>query len=168
MLGKITPNIGMIFQKFFQFRVLGNIGRIVRKLRMLRKFVTNRRVFVEKLVKVLYFLSSDITTGLLEVFFPVHEAARILADLFANARMILQKFFQLRVSCQISGILDQPRVLLQVLLGCRMSIEEAIEILELLTSDVGVLLSRKCRLYQQDGKEQQRKYLQVTHLNSPL
>src|SRR6266850_6460624 len=110
-------------------------------------------MFVEKIVKILHFFFRDVTAGLLEMPFTVHEIARILADLFANSWMFLQKFLQLRVGCQISGIVDKGRVLLQVFIDCRMIIEESIKIVELLMSDIGILLSRKCRLHQQSGEK---------------
>src|SRR5437016_2431756 len=50
--------------------------------------------------------------------------------------------------------------------NCRMTIEETIEIVELLMSHVFVVLLRsKCRVHQQSGEEQQTECFQITHLN---
>src|SRR2546425_495271 len=74
-----------------------------------------------------------------EPLFPAHECVRVLGKLFTNARVALQKLLQRRMILHELPVLDQRRILPQLLLDFRMAVEEFVHVGDLPALGIVVL-----------------------------
>ena len=72
-------------------------------------------------------LIGTLIAALLIVRFLGHEGIRVLPDLVANGRMLLQVFLQVRMALQELVVEHQVRLFAKLLSGFAVTIEEAIE-----------------------------------------
>src|SRR5262249_11097359 len=112
------------------------IRRIVEQFRILLQVLLDVRMCIQEAIEVLELLPRNIASRTVEPLFTIHEDSWIFRRLRTDAWMCVEELFEFRMRGTIRRIVEQFRILLQVLLDVRMRIQEAIEVLQLLARDI--------------------------------
>ena len=91
-------------------------------------------------IAVTVHVAVPIIFSLLEPPFLAHEILRVLPDSFANLRMVVQEGFQFRVVLQVIAIIDQRRILAQLVGDIAVAVQELIEARQLFAVNVSASL----------------------------
>src|SRR5580693_4753526 len=128
----LLANAGMIRQKLLQVRVALHKLLVVYQRWVFAQLLRNLRMAVHKMVHVRQLTASyvSITTlvfATVKALLLMHEGIRILAEFFADLRMLLQVLLQLAVLLNKLFVVHQRRILAHLFGDLWVTVEKAVE-----------------------------------------
>src|SRR6185369_4001421 len=126
----------MIGEELSQFGMPGHVIGVADEGWVLLEILIDRRMIIEKFIEVSYLRSGDVFSALIESTFSVDKPSGILSKFLSNSRMTRQKFLQFGMVRDVSRIVCQRRIVLELLGNGRMGIQEPVKVEEFLARDV--------------------------------
>src|SRR5580700_8104469 len=145
MFPQIRLQRGMVPQEFF----------VIHQRRILAKLLGRFAVRVQELIEARHLLAVDVAITItitisiaiaivfmaVEAGFLTHEGVRIVLDLLAHGRMILQISLQGRMLLHIVIVIDERRIFAQLIGEFGMAVQELVQVREFLAGSVVALKS---------------------------